>query len=408
MRDVLVSIGGGAGQLPLIEAARAQGLGVVVVDQDPRAPGASLADGRVVASTHDPDAILRGLRPLLATRRVRAVATKSSGAPVAAAARIARELGLAGLDVDLARESVTKTGQRAAARRAGVRAPLGATARSEQDLQGLDLPWPRVVKPALTRVGKAGVSRVDTPGEERAAFAAAAVASGNGEVEVEEHVPGDDVVLAALFSGSELHPIALLDETARFDACGRARGLGFALPSVHGMGVLAQVVGAAQRLVHRTRAGDGVGFFSFRVAPGAEPCLIEVHFDLAGDFVADRLFRASTSYDPIRETLRLLAGEPWTARPARLAPAGLRFLFADELARDAETVLARLRTLRGVRELVLAPPAAGGGPHARVGYALLGGCDAAEVAEVGRRVDEVLGRGPLAGAAGEERRARPA
>ncbi len=393
MKDVLVSIGGGTGQLPLIEAARRIGLDVVVVDRDPRAPGAASAGGRVVASTHDPAAVLRGLCPLLATRRPRAVATKSSGTPVATCARVARALGLPGLEPAAAELAVTKPGQMELARRAGLRVPRSRALHAPEDLPRIALGWPRVLKPALTRVGKAGITRADCPADLPAAFEAARTASADGRVEVEEFVPGEDVVLAGLFADSELSPVALLDEALDFDAAGRARGLGFALPSVQGMAVLADVVTAAQRLVGRLGLGHGIGFFSFRVTPGEEPCLIEMHFDLAGDFVADKLFGAATSFDLIAESLRLLAGEPWSARPSRLAPTALRFLFAGELDGRRADVLARLRALPGVLE-VASDPAAGSGGDARVGYALVRGSDARDTADRARAVDGVLGRGP--------------
>lgn len=388
MRDVLVSLGGGTGQLPLIEAARRLGFGVVVVDRDPRAPGAALADGRVIASTHEPNAVLRGLRPLLKTRHVRAVATKSSGLPVATCARLARALELPGLDPAAAELAVTKPGQMELARRAGLRVPRSCVAAALDELPLVALGWPRVLKPALTVVGKAGITRAENPARLEAAFAAARAVSADGRVEVEEFVAGEDVVLAALFADSELHPVALLDEAVEFDATGRARGLGFALPSVQGVAVLADVVTAAQRFVGRLGLGHGLGFFSFRVARGEEPCLIEVHFDLAGDFVADKLFGAATSFDLIAESLRLLAGEPWSARPARLSPSALRFLFEEELAAGPD-VLARLRALPGVLEVVTG----GAGGNGRAGYVLLRGCDARDTADLARRVDALLGRG---------------
>ena len=55
----LLVLGAGPAQLGLLEAARARGLWMAVVDRDPAAPGFRLADRRCILSTEDEPAIER-------------------------------------------------------------------------------------------------------------------------------------------------------------------------------------------------------------------------------------------------------------------------------------------------------------------------------------------------------------
>ena len=109
MKEAVISIAAGAGQLPLILTARRLGFAVIAVDRDPDAPGMELADARLVRSTHDLEGILEGLEPLRERFRSRAVATKSSGVPVATTAGVAHALGLPGLNPECARLAVSRT-----------------------------------------------------------------------------------------------------------------------------------------------------------------------------------------------------------------------------------------------------------------------------------------------------------
>ena len=86
----LLVLGAGPAQLGLLEAARACGLWVAVVDRDPAAPGFRLADNRCIVSTEDEPAIER----LAAALNLDGVIAPGTDWPVAVAARVAEKLGL--------------------------------------------------------------------------------------------------------------------------------------------------------------------------------------------------------------------------------------------------------------------------------------------------------------------------
>jgi biotin carboxylase len=386
MRKALVSIAAGRSQLPLLRAAEREGLAAIGVDRDPAAEGLGLCDERVACSTHDPDAVLAGLAPLRARYEIVAVATQSSGRPVATAARVAAALGLPGLDPERAERATTKPGMLALARAAGVAVPLHRRCRALAD--ATELAPPLVVKPALTVVGKAGVRLVRERSGLPAAFEEARAASADGAVEVEAFVPGADVVLAAHFAADALRPLALLDEDTRFDGEGRARGWGIAVrPGLADEPEHEDVVAGARRLVRGL--GRGIGFFTFRVAAGAEPVFLEMHLDLAGDWVLERLLARALPEDPILDTLRLVRGAalgyPWPPRTS----CALRHVFARDLGTRPAARLAELRRLSGVVDVHAEPASAAGDPWSRAGTVLV---DPVSDPAVVRAIERVLGR----------------
>ena len=392
MRAAIVSIAAGPAQVPLIEAAKRLGYAVVAVDRDPDAPGMELADQAVVCSAHDPMGVLRRLAQHQRFR-IKAVATKSSGKPVATTAKVAYALGLKGLNPYIADLGVTKPGLMRLAARADVPTPRNHSGQSPVEIDLARIGFPLVVKPALTVVGQLAVERVTRVEDFKDAFLNAQAASGDGFVEVEEYVEGQDVVLAGHFEDDRFWPLALLDEGTRFGPGARPRGRGFSLPSFQHAGteVEARLTRYAERLGAELQIGTTVAFLSFRVRPDGDACLIEAHFDLAGDFIADRLFGAAGDYDLIGETLRLLAEEPLEHERPTFRRSTVMFLFAEDLAEGRADKLERLRALAGVLEVNTDIAPSGQGPVTRVGYVLARPEGRGELAE---RVDRVLGREP--------------
>ena len=347
MKDAIVSVAAGASQLALIRAAKRLGYAVIAVDRDPHAPGFAEADATVVVSTHDPDAVLAGVLPLRERFRVRAVLAKSSGEPVATAARLARELDCRGLDSRVAGLSTSKFGFDDLCREFDLPRPESVREARMVGSQS-------VLKPNRTVVGKEGVFLVRS--EERLRELAA------GSFLVQEFVEGEDVTLCFLFHDGAVRPIALLDERVRFDADGGARGLGVTLPSRWtGTEVEERALELGARLA--ARAGTGIAFLALRATPQRRVVAIEAHLDLAGDFVADTLFPAA-GFDLIGATVRLHAGGT-LPQPPRLVPSAVRFLYREEASRAPA-----LERIPGVLEVETGLPATGARGGGRVGFVL--------------------------------------
>ena len=311
---VIICLGAGPSQLPLITEARGLGYRVVAIDRDVHAPGLAAADRAVVASTHDADEVIVRLRAL--DLEFSGLLARTCGPPLRTAARICAEFGLPGLSPELAELAVRKSAWRTFARGHGLPAPAGWLAEASWAMPA-GAAFPVVVKPDQTVAGKQAIRVVTASGELSAALAAACESSGNGQAEVEVLVPGCDVTWVTLADRGRSRPLFGLDELVGVNRDGNIRGLGVATPSItagtaHEARMLA-IMDRLARLFPRVRA---VLAFSFRVDPrGGEPVVIELHADLTGDLILDVLLPAAY---PDRRLMREFVATVLGAEPHRL------------------------------------------------------------------------------------------
>lgn len=293
-RPAVVTIGAGRSQLPLILSARRMGFQVVAVDREPGAPGFGHADAGVTTSTHDTSGVVRELRELRGQYDFRGVLARTT-APEAlsTAAAVSEELGVAGLTPELIRVSTEKSMLREFGVLNGLPVPRGARVGPE-GIAAAEIHLPAIIKPDITRVGKAGVRLCTEPASTAAYVNDAAKASANGCAEVEGYVEGIDSSCLCVVREGRALVVTWWDELVGIDSKDQVVALGVSVPSV--------IDGTrAQREAERAAAGlagcfptvEALLILSLRVTMNGAPHIIEVHSDLGGDLIADVLLPAA-------------------------------------------------------------------------------------------------------------------
>lgn len=157
MKPSLLVLGGGYYQLPLIHAAHRRGLSVMLLDGDEAAPGFRHADAGEVVDISDIDAVTSAARRL----RPAGIASIACEACVRSTAVAARELGLPGIDVEVARVCTDKVLMRRRLSEAGLPCPPYCEVRDSGDAAraAKAIGFPLVMKPA-DNSGSRGVHRV--------------------------------------------------------------------------------------------------------------------------------------------------------------------------------------------------------------------------------------------------------
>jgi len=313
-------LGGGPGQLGVLETARALGVSTAVCDRDPGAPGFALADRRCLVSTEDEPAIER----LAAALPAGGLIAPGSDRPVAAAARIAEKLGLAHpIAAATALLATNRLKQREALEAAGVPQPRWQLVYSARDLE---LPTPLVVMPA-DRTGRSGLALVRRRSRLGAAVDAARAASKTSSVLVEELVDGPEVTVSGFSAGGDFVALAVCGRlSAEVPAFGVA--LAQLWPSPHAEAA-AEVT---RRAVEALGIAEGPTFTKLRVSRGG-PEVVEVSARVGGGYEAE-LVRLVTGLDLNALAIASALGQPLGAsdlRPPGGAPVGgaaTRFLLA--------------------------------------------------------------------------------
>jgi biotin carboxylase len=282
-RPRLLVLGAGPAQLGLLEAARARGLWVAVVDRDPAAPGFRLADRRCILSTEDEPAIER-LAPAL---EIGGIIAPGTDWPVGVAARIAERVGLPHpISVQTAVLATNKLRQRERLADAGVPQPRWWIVSGDDRMP--DATFPCVVK-APDRQGQKGLSLVRKRRELAAAVLVARGASRGSVAIVEELVPGPEVTVNGFSVDGDFAALAITDRVVA-DPPAFGVALAHVWPSLLTEPEL--VVEATRRAVDALGIENGPSYTQLRVGPDG-PQVIEVAARLGGGHDAELVEAAS-------------------------------------------------------------------------------------------------------------------
>jgi biotin carboxylase len=334
----LLVLGAGPAQLGLLEAARARGLWVAVVDRDPAAPGFRFADRRCILSTEDESAIER----LAGALGIDGLISPGTDWPVGVAARIAERLGLPHpISPATAVAATNKLRQREQLAAAGIAQPRSWVVGGEDPLPSVSGP---VVVKAPDRQGQKGLTLVEDPAQLAAAVATARSAARNGLALVEELVDGPEVTVVGFTIDGVFTALAVTDRiTAEPPAFGVA--LAHVFESEHAEAAAVVAAGAARAL----GIEHGPSYTQLRV--GADgPQVIEVAARLGGGHDAE-LVQAATGVDLNGLALAAALDEPidLPRPPHEAGGAVTRFLIAPPGPLDRVEVPPGLEGVESVR-----------------------------------------------------------
>ena len=280
MTPRLLVLGAGPAQLGLLEAARARGLWVAVVDRDPSAPGFRFADRRCILSTEDEPAIER----LVGALGIDGIISPGTDWPVGVAARIAERAGLPHpISSQTAVLATNKLRQRERLAEAGVPQPKSWVVGNGDEPPAVDGP---VVVKAPDRQGQKGLTLVVDPAALVPAIETARGAARSGLALVEELVDGPEVTVVGFSIDGVFTALTVTDRiTAELPAFGVA--LAHVWPSQASEGhVGGQTQVVAEAAVAALGVENGPSYTQLRISPEG-PQVIEVAARLGGGHDAE-------------------------------------------------------------------------------------------------------------------------
>jgi biotin carboxylase len=358
MTKALLIICGGIEAIHGIARAKEMGLHVVVSDGDPNAPGFAPADGRIVASTYDPDGTAEAAARYSETvRRLDGVICMGADVPHTVAA-VARRLGLRGLSPETAHLAMDKLAMKDRLKAHGVPIPWYAPVRDAADLQvamlerGRDL----VVKPVDSRGGR-GVQRLNAGLDAETAFARAKAQSPTGRVMVEAYLEGPQISTESiLLDGVGYTPgfsdrnYEYLDRFAPWFIENGGDLPSHVAPAVRA-DVEATVTAAAKALgiIKHNYKGD-------MVVHRGKAHVIEIAARLSGGYFCTREIPLSTGVDFVGAVMRLAIGErvsPADLTPRFERPVVQRYVFPPPGRIAAVRGVDAARALPGVIEVLV-------------------------------------------------------
>ncbi len=293
----LLVLGCTARQLPVIAAAQRRGLAVVGIDPDPAAACAAAVDSFVAADLADAEACLA------VAQRVRpaGVLTFAADYPVPMVACIAERLGLAGPSPSAALAMTDKLVMRRRLSAAGLPVPRFAPVDGPASVEAFG--GPAVVKPTRS-AGSRGVTLAE--GDDLASLIAAARAeSADGNVLVEEYVPGHEVSVEAITVCGRTTILAVTDKVTSgppdFVELGHTQPSGL---TEHGPGLAVLTQDTLCALGLRS----GPSHTEIRIGPEG-PVVIEAAARFGGGCIASHLLPISAGVPAAEVAVAMALGE---------------------------------------------------------------------------------------------------
>lgn len=186
---IIVSIGAGKHQIPLIKACRDAGFKVVGVDKNPHAQGLQLCDIKIIESIFNYHEIYLMLKELLVYDDIAAIVTRSYGDAIKTVAYLCQQFKLPFIDFNIVETLNNKSLFRAVATKNNIRMPHGYILNRNDLIKSFDIPFPCIVKPAKGHA-KQSVKLVYNY-DELKRF----IASNKSDYIIEEYIEGEEIIV---------------------------------------------------------------------------------------------------------------------------------------------------------------------------------------------------------------------
>lgn len=314
MTKNLLIVGAGIEACVGIKIAKSMGLGLIIADGNPDAPGLALADWQIIESTYDGQAILDQVKKLQANGvQLNGSIAMCADVPLSVAT-VTNTLGLPGLSVQSAFLVSDKLAMKIKLQAAGIPIPRFADVSDKSKLVGLatTIGFPIIIKPVDSR-GARGVQLIDEAGDLDTAWQLAAKESPTSRVMLEEYLEGPQFSTETLVDCGRCHTLGFADRN--YEWLARTKPFiienGGDAPTSVGAEIKAEVIATVEQAAAALGIQQGVakGDMVF-TAQGAK--VIEIAGRLSGGFFSTTQIPLATGVNFIEKAIKLALGEPLT------------------------------------------------------------------------------------------------
>lgn len=319
----LAIIGASYLQLPLIEKAKDMGLETHVFAWAANDVGERSADYFYPISIVEKEAILHKCQEI----GVEGICSIASDLAMVTVNYVAEQLGLTGNSVECTARSTNKHKMRQCFEQNGDPSPKSILVDNMDDLQGISLNYPIIVKPT-DRSGSRGITKLESNAGLQEAIDRAKGLSLEGHALVEEFAIGQEYSVECISWQGEHHFLAM---TYKYTT-----GSPMFIETGH-----LQPAPLTGELLERVKAVvfhalDGLGIeygashSELKIAPNGKIALIEIGGRMGGDFIGSDLVFLSTGYDFVKAVIETALGQKPSSSVGIPSAAAVRFIFGPE------------------------------------------------------------------------------
>ena len=309
--NILICLGAGKKQIPLIEAAFDLGFGLVIIDRDPNLINQDICLKIIKCSTYDADEVLKELKRFFVKLKPKGVIYYTSGQPLITAALICKEFELPDMSIELAKASVEKTFLYEFCTKLNIPIPYSTKVNSFQEIK--DNLFGMVIKPDLPVGGTRNVFRLLDLKKAKENFEKSKKESRNDFVKVQKFINGLDVTVISVVQKKEIVATLFLDQWVVLLES-QFKKIGLSIPSTNLNSIVnSKIDRVVNCFIKECKINFGFISFSFRVDLNDDIWLYEVNPGLLGDNITELLLPKAFPNDfknLFKFNLELIDGSP--------------------------------------------------------------------------------------------------
>lgn len=349
----VICIAAGKSQLPVIAKAKSLGYTIVAIDQNKEAPGFKHADYKIYQSTYDADLIIEELDKLDKKIEWAGVINRSSGPPVISAAKICKYFHLPGVPVESAESLVNKDQMRTACSKRNIPIPNYKIYEIDEcNSESIDL-LPFVVKPALSLIGKSGVSVVRTKDKIAPSIKYASENTINNKILFEEFLQGPDISLVSFVNDGQLFPICLVEEINIEKKDGTLAAKGYKTLHSDLNDWTQQAHDIARNIISEFNIKRSAFMISLRSDSNKNLRLIEVHLDIGGDLMIEAFYPKAFNFDFLKFAVEMAVGINKSPIDLKVKPTAIYYNEGDGLLSDRGYKVFTAKTMQILEDKIL-------------------------------------------------------
>lgn len=306
MKKLLI-LGGGLLQLPVIKKAHKMGCYVLVADDDPDAPGMTIADKAIV-----PGGLMDEEKMVTIAKRekIDGVIHPCSEVAMSVMGRINDELGLSGISREMAIRATNKHLMREAFERYGAPSPLS---RCFNDVEvawscfSSDFNGDAILKPSRNS-GSRGIAKIASNiSEEKFVdlFERAKEESRDHSVMLEQFIEGPEFSVEVIVWKGEPHVLAITDK--KTTEAPYFVELGHDQPSTFPLDIQLKLMNGAVAGIKALELNNCACHCELKIQNG-EAYLMEIGARLGGDFISTELTHLSSGIDMVAAAINVALG----------------------------------------------------------------------------------------------------
>lgn len=353
-KDALICLAAGKSQVPIILAAKRLNYFVIAVDINPHAPGFEFADHNIIHSTHDAKGVIKSLDLLNNQFNWLGILNRSSGLAVLTAAKISQHFCIPGVPIKSAKILLNKDAMREACSKYEFPAPSYKLLKKNEVPILNDDDYPIVIKPSLSIVGKSGISIVRNKKELVKAVTHASEYTINEMVVLEKYIPGSDISFISFVENGKVYSVCYLNEINSEDMKGRVYGKGFKTYDIDNNHNLKTKVNAeVDKIVKSLEIMRSPLMVSFRSDNEGNIFLVEVHLDLGGDLLIEKLFPNALDLDFTELAVNMASGNVNHPINIQVSPSAVLFEDGSQLVSEKDCNIVLASTFKELEVLIV-------------------------------------------------------